>query len=64
MCNCRATEIILGIIILVFAIWPMQYSAWIVGIAAVLLILHAAFCKNCAMCKPETVKRAAPKRKR
>lgn len=54
-CNCKVTEIVLGIVVLIFALWPdwigAMASKWIVGIAAVLLILHAATCKNCAMPK-------------
>ncbi len=54
-CNCKVTEIILGIIVLVFAVWPQwlgaQTSQWIVGIAAVLLILHAIKCNKCVMPK-------------
>ena len=54
-CNCKVTEVILGIIVLVFAVWPgllgAQVSQWVVGIAAVLLILHALKCTSCAMPK-------------
>lgn len=50
-CNCKVTEIILGIIILVFAVWPnmfgMVVTQWVVGVAAVLLILHAIKCNSC-----------------
>ena len=46
MCNCKLTEIVLGVIILLFAVWDWgidpRFSKWIVGIAAVLLILHAS----------------------
>ncbi len=52
-CNCKVTEVILGIIVLVFAIWPtwlgLNVTQWIIGIAAVLLILHAIKCNSCAM---------------
>ena len=53
MCNCKLTEIVLGVIILLFAVWDWgidpRFSKWIVGIAAVLLILHASMCKSCGM---------------
>lgn len=59
MCNCRWTEFVLAIIILVFTIWPTQIfpsmaSMWIVIVAAALLLLHSIFhhrC-NCATCRP------------
>ena len=40
MCNCKVSEIVLGLIILVFAFWHTAVSDWIIGIAAILLILH------------------------
>ncbi len=44
-CNCMVTELIIGIVILIFAIWPAllgpTISNWIVIIAAIVLILHA-----------------------
>ena len=39
-------ELILGIIILVFAIWETQLSGWIIIIAAIVLILHSKFCMH------------------
>ena len=46
-CNCKITEIILGIIILIFVLWETTWSGWIITITAILLILHAITCKNC-----------------
>jgi len=51
MCNCKATEIILAIVILVFAIWPTQIisavaSRWVVIVATVLLLIHAFGCND------------------
>jgi len=44
-------ELILGIIILVFAYWPdlvgVGYGKWVVIIAAVILIIHSFTCKSC-----------------
>ena len=40
-------EAILGVIILIFALWITAYSKWIVAIAAIVLILHSFMCKGC-----------------
>jgi len=75
MCNCKATEVVLGFVILVFAIWPSKIfvattSKWIVAAAAVILIIHAVGCKNLSSCstsvKPvkKSVKRKSSKKKR
>lgn len=49
-CNCQWTETILAIVILVFAFWTTwMYSQWVVIIAAILLLIHAWACKNCAV---------------
>ena len=45
-CNCKGIELVLAIVILVFALWQTTYSSWIVIIAAVLLVLHALSCKG------------------
>ncbi|MBS3089487.1 hypothetical protein J4461_01235 [Candidatus Pacearchaeota archaeon] len=58
MCNCRITEIVLGAIILIFALWPVRYSPWIISIAAVILIIHALACPNCSAWSKETKKSA------
>jgi len=63
-CNCKWTEIILGVLILVFAWWATAYSQWIVTIAAVLLLLHALSCKNCGRCSEHQMKPVAKKKKR
>ena len=41
MCSWKWTDIILGIVILVFAWWMVAASQWIITIAAVFLIIHA-----------------------
>lgn len=56
-CNCRVTESILAIVILVFALWQVTYSTWIVSIAAVLLLVHSMWCKNCGECEMPAKKR-------
>lgn len=44
-CNCRWTETILGVVILIVTLWPallgVSASMWVTIIAAVVLILHA-----------------------
>jgi hypothetical protein len=53
-CNCKWTEIVLGLIIIVFA-WPelinVAWAAWVVIISGALLIVHALKCGNCGACK-------------
>lgn len=46
MCNCKITEIILGIVVLIFAFVSAAYAKWLVALAAVLLIIHAFTCRN------------------
>jgi hypothetical protein len=63
-CNCIWTEFVLGVVILVFTVWPTliftaMTSMWIVVVAAVLLVLHSLSCKG-GMCAPKT-KMALPK---
>ena len=65
-CNCKMTDSILGIVILVFAIWPTQIfsamvSKWIIIVAAILLLIHAYKCNTCAV---PMDKKAGKKKKR
>ena len=46
MCNSWC-EAILGIVVLVFALWQTMYSKWIIVIAAIVLIIHSFTCKQC-----------------
>lgn len=50
MCNCKITEIILSIVVILFAFVNAAYAKWIVVIAAVLLLIHAFTCRNLAAC--------------
>ena len=69
-CNCKHTELIIGIVVIVFAIWPgligsATVGMWILIISGALLIVHALKCENCGACMPETKPRAkARKRKK
>lgn len=64
--NCKWTETILGVVILIFALWPELLGAivstWIVVIAAALLIIHTFTCKNCQA--PKSMPASRPKRRK
>lgn len=45
-CNCSVGNIVLAIIILIFAFWQTSYSQWVVVVAAVLLIIHELWHKH------------------
>jgi type IV secretory pathway TrbL component len=62
-CNCKWTEIILAVVILIFAFWQTVASKWIIVIAAIVLLLHALMCKNCANCDVPAAKVKAKKRR-
>ena len=73
-CNCRWTELVLAVVILVFTLWPTQiFSAtvswWLVIIAAAILLLHAIFhhrchCSMCMSGETMAAPRARSRRKR
>ena len=50
-CNCKLTEIIIGVVIIVFTWWQIgaSISQWIVTIVVALLILRALKCENCGV---------------
>ena len=52
-CNCKWTETIFGLVVLLVVFWPNMFSAmvnkWILVVVAVLFILHAFGCKSCRM---------------
>lgn len=56
-CNCKWTESVLALLILVFAFWQVAWSQWIIVIAAVILLLHSWMCKTCAMCQEHSTKK-------
>lgn len=50
--NCSMTEKIIGILVIVVALWPklaLGYATWVLVILGVVLIWHAFRCTNCAM---------------
>ena len=48
--NCKLTESILAILIIIFAFWQTAASIWIIVIAAVLLLIHSHKCGGCSTC--------------
>jgi len=46
-------EVIIGVLVIVFALWLTQYSKWILLILGVALIIHSFACKGCKMCNYE-----------
>ena len=61
MCNCKWTEIIIALVILILTLFvTASWSQWVVIIAAVVLLLHAFMCKNCS----EVETKATPKKKK
>jgi hypothetical protein len=58
-------EIVIGVLIIVFALWSTVYSKWIFILLGVILIVHSFMCKmcccgNCEM--PEAKKKPGRKR--
>jgi len=60
-CNCKHTEIVLGLLILIFALWQTAYSQWVVVISAVLLLIHAFWCKNSESCETSSTVTMKPR---
>lgn len=56
-------EAALGIVILVFALWPTTYSNWVIIIASAILIIHSFSCKTCFSGKMHSMTKT-PARKR
>lgn len=50
-CNCKWCELVIAIVILVFAFWMTAWSKWIIVIAAIVLLLHSFLCRSCMMCE-------------
>ena len=55
-------EIVLGVIILISALWPAPFSKWVLLIVALILILHSFMCKQCFV-KQEMPVKSTKKRK-
>ena len=65
MCNCKGTELVTGIVVLVLALWPALLGAtaskWVLVAAAVILIIHSLGCKD--MCGTTAAPKPAAKKK-
>jgi hypothetical protein len=51
-CDCRWTETVIGLVILIATLWPGilgSASWWVVVIAAIVLVLHSWTCKSCGV---------------
>ena len=57
-------EMVIGIIILVFALWKTDYSNWIIVIASVILIILSVTCKVCFEGKYMEMPSASRRRRR
>lgn len=66
MCNSKRMDLILGIVILILAIWPVfgiAVSNWIVILAAIILIVCSVACKKKTASKEEIAPKKRPVRK-
>jgi len=69
MCNYKACQFVLPLVILVFAFWETTWSKWIIVVAAALILLYSLGCKaggrnTCVPnSKPVAKKKARKKRK-
>lgn len=63
-CNCSISNIILGVIILIFALWQNVASMWVIVIASILLIIHELWHKHSHMSKGGMKEDVPAKRKR
>jgi|APSaa5957512622_1039677.scaffolds.fasta_scaffold341396_2 hypothetical protein len=59
--NCKWIAVIAGILILLFLYLDNAASNWVIGIIAVLTILHPFLCK-CGSCDPGTAPTKAKKK--
>ena len=63
MCNCKATEIVVALVVLVFSFYQTTYSNWVVIVAAAVLLIHGLGCKD-IVCGASAKPKAKKKRKR
>lgn len=40
-------ELIIAIVVIVFALWATTYSKWILVVAGIVLLIHSFTCKAC-----------------
>lgn len=63
-CNCKWTEIVIGLIVVIFTLWPQgTWSKWVVVVAGAILVIHAFGCKKCGgVCAPEATSKGKKKK--
>lgn len=49
--KCYIGEALLSAVILAALFWPSAWQGWIIGVSAVLLLVHALACKSCRYCE-------------
>ena len=61
---CKWCELVIAIVILVFALWETTYSKWIIVVAAIALLIHSFIkCKYCYCTCEEEAKPTKKKRR-
>ncbi len=40
-------ELLIAIVVIIFALWETTYSKWILVIAGIVLLIHSFTCKKC-----------------
>ncbi len=62
MCNCKATEIVVALVILAASFIVIPYAQWVIVVAAAVLLIHGLRCKDIACCKTDAKPKAKRKR--
>lgn len=58
--NCKWTEIVIGLLVILFAWWTPTYTAWILTVLGLLMLWHAFKCSSCHNCLPVGNMRTTP----
>ena len=61
--KCYLGEALLSAVILAALFWQSAWQGWIIGVAALLLLVHALVCKSCRACDMPVVKAKSGKRR-
>lgn len=56
-------ELILAIVVIVFALWQTAASKWILLVAGIVLLIHSMACKGCFSCETGTMKSSSRKKR-
>ncbi len=62
-------ELIVALVVIIFALWQTAYSQWILVIAGFVLLIHSFMCKTCfnglkMMSEPMAMSAAKKKKRR